>query len=88
MRTQGMADDWLAGIVLRQKVLQLISPTKTIIHVHLECSQARDCILHVYMFILIEWVLLEIKNVFFKPSIALFYLRHNVAASLNSSLLS
>ena len=27
MRTQGMADDWLAGIVLRQKVLQLISPT-------------------------------------------------------------
>ena len=27
MRTQGMADDWLAGIVLQQKVLQLISPT-------------------------------------------------------------
>ena len=30
MRTQGMADDWLAGIVLRQKVLQLISPTSVV----------------------------------------------------------
>ena len=31
MRTQGMADDWLAGIVLQQKVLQLISPTSLVI---------------------------------------------------------